>query len=486
MAHLDISHRVERLRQWMAEHQIDAMIVPTNDPHDSEYPAEYWLCRAWLTGFDGSAGTAVVTATAAALWTDSRYFLQAASQLDGTPFELMRDGEPTTPSLPEWIASQTLGETPAQGEVRIGCTAEIFMADLFDTLAQHNADFRPVATPDPFALIWPDRPALPASPIYRHEAQWTGASVGEKIAHAWAAYDKKGEKADFIVLNDLAEVAWLLNLRASDIEFNPVFYAYLVLGREGAHLFTALGRLDPAIAESLQQEGVACHEYAEIYDFIAARQDAHLTYGCPARMHRGLVAQLEAAPCQLITVINAVGQLKARKNSAELAGFRQAMLADGVALVRFLRWIEEQGQQQRLPELTEYAVSEQLRAFRAENADFIGLSFATIAGYAAHGAIVHYEAEAEGSAHLAPRGLLLLDSGAQYRSGTTDITRTLALGSLSDEERLAYTLVLKGHIALSRMRFPEGTTGLQLDTAARYAMWQEGYDYGHGTGHGVG
>lgn len=487
-----IHDRVAALRQWMRTHQLNAFIIPSGDPHNSEYPAAHWKCREWVTGFDGSAGTAVVTLHHAALWTDSRYFLQAEQQLVETPFTLMRDGESDTPDLTEWLRNILASETATSLEKggKIGFCAETCGLDFYQSLTETFEPDQLVSTADPFCEIWPDRPALPHSPLYRQPEKYVSQSAREKLA-AFCSAQEENEKETYLVVSELAEIAWLLNLRASDVDYNPVFMAYLVVNRHRTLLFTNTDRVDADIRNYLAEQGVELHEYAAVFQFVEHLPQTPCRFLVTPSINLAIYHPLKTAAEETSSLTldfqtQTVTATKAIKDAAEIEGFREAMVADGVALVRFRCWLDELVKNGKIAEETELTIEQKLTALRADHPDFRGLSFATIAGYAAHGAIVHYEATPETAARLENKGLLLLDSGAQYLSGTTDITRTIALGDLTDEERRIYTLVLKGHIALSRMRFPTGTTGLQLDTAARAALWQEGLDFGHGTGHGVG
>lgn len=473
-----IKKRLRSLRRWMAEEGYDAFVVPTVDPHDSEYTPEHWKAREWLTGFDGSAGTAVVTNAEAALWTDSRYFLQAEQQLEDTTFCLMREGLDGTPSPGEWLSAR-FAESGRVGYYGGMMTTELSEA-LFGGLPAGCVLV--CSDTDPFDCIWTDRPGLPVTDIVLHPESLAGISAAEKLRTVWQqAVRDCGEDA-VVMLNDLSEIAWVLNLRAADIDYNPLFVSYLVIGRKRATLFTDERRVTPETREYLMQLGVRTARYKgwrhELED-MSPRD----TVVFPRGMNLRVIDCCRRLGLRHVIADSPVPALRAVKTEAEQVGFRRAMERDGVAMVRFLRWLQEAVPQGRE---TELSIDRRLTAFRAEQAGFCGLSFATIAGYGPHGAIVHYEASGETAARLEPRGLLLLDSGAHYVDGTTDLTRTVALGPVTNEERRVYTLVLKGHIALSRCRFPEGTTGIQLDLAARYAMWREGYDFGHGTGHGVG
>ncbi len=404
------------IRKWLKAEGLDALVVPTDDPHGSEYLAEHWQCRRWLTGFTGSAGTAVVTQSEALMWTDSRYWLQAEEQLAGTEFKLMRDG--VDEDVQKWLRAHAPN-------------AEWSNDELFDA-------------------IWTDRPALPLTTAWVMPDEVAGESAASKLESLVAYLQEKGQFDIYIC--DLAEIAWLLNIRGNDIAYNPYVISFLRVAANGEHVLYVHEQQVEGIKDYLSDLGISIEPYDETW-----------------------------AQCRENTP---VGEWKAVKNAVEQEGFRRAHLRDGVAMVRFFRRLRDEVEQGA--PVTEMWVDKELTALRAQQEGFLSLSFETIAGYAEHGAIVHYEATPETDAALHASGLLLLDSGAHYDCGTTDITRTIALGTPTDEERRVYTLVLKGHLQLQAMHFPQGTTGLQLDTAARMAMWREGYDFGHGTGHGVG
>lgn len=467
-----ISARVNSLREWMRRQtpQIDAYVIPTADAHGSEYIAAHWQSREWLTGFTGSAGLAVVTLTEAALWTDSRYWLQAEEELRDTPFRLMRDGDAGVPSPVEWLCEQ-VSERP----YRVAAPADVLSQADAEELRQSGLELC-LTLPDAFDAIWEDRPALPAETIDIQLLQWAGVSVKDKLAQAATLLrEKVGTEKDYLI-HDLSDIAWLLNLRGRDIPYNPVFVAFLLfLNRDNRFvLFTHGETLTEAAREQLQEAGV------EVKPYVSASQNVHVsttvfspsaTFAFDLTRAAGFVA----SPFE---------RLRAVKNDAERDGFREAMLRDGVALVRFLReWENRRAAGEALSEMDADRI---LTACRAAQPGFEQLSFPTIAGYGPHGAIVHYEAEPATAATVEARSLLLLDSGAQFDCGTTDITRTLSCGELTREEREVYTLVLKGHLALAALSFPEGTCGLQLDLAARSPLWKAGLDFGHGTGHGVG
>ena len=444
-----ICKRVAQVRATLIgrEHGVETLIVPTMDPHNSEYVAGHWQTRQWLTGFTGSAGTAVLTADEALLWTDSRYWLQAEMQLEGTPFRLMREGEDQ--DIAAWLAEHATGS--------IGFPADMMVPSLFAELFPGKLGTRATALrANSFDALWTDRPPLPLSQVERMPDALAGETAGSKLQRITGWLRERGLLSLF--MSDLSEICWTLNLRADDIPYNPFFVGFLMLNTGGRHrLYAHAEQFSAPLRDYLETLGIDMRPYAE-----------------GLRMQRSRLRKKEGE--------SPVPAFRARKNATEQEGFRQAHLRDGVVLVRFLREMDEEDGR----EWTELNVDERLTALRAEQPGFRGLSFGTIAACGPHGAVVHYEATPESSVSLPRRGFLLIDSGAHYDCGTTDITRTVALGPLTEEERRVYTLVLRGHLQLQHMRFPENTTGLQLDTAARMAMWREGYDYGHGTGHGVG
>ena len=469
-----MSSPLSLLRHWMQAQGIAAFYIPTSDPHNSEYIDRHWQTRAWLTGFTGSAGVAVVTQKRAALWTDSRYFIQASEQLKGSGFTLMRMGETDTPSIDQWLKEED--------EALILYATDLTFSEKVP--ASHFA-----TTPlDPFADIWPSRPALTMRPIEAHPLALAGESVANKLAHLRNdienTYAPKSTYA--LVLNDLSQIAWLLNLRGSDIDYNPVFHAYFILLPEGGVLCCDAERLSEAAERQLTDCDIAVAAYDDLDAILETLAGETATWYLPQTMNACVGKILHNLDADTKGFSDTIGLRRSIKNEAEIAGLRRAMEQDGVALVRFRRWLDETIKAGTLNTLTEVDIDERLTAFRAESPRFRSRSFATIAGYGAHGAIVHYEAKPETAARLEPHGLLLLDSGAQYIDGTTDITRTIALGALTEEEQRVYTLVLKGHIGLSRLQFPCDMVGIQLDSVARQPIWEAGYDYGHGTGHGVG
>ena len=461
----------------MRREKLDAFIFPSTDPHHSEYVPDRWKGRQWISGFDGSAGTAVVTLPSAALWTDSRYFLSATKQLEGTEFQLMKLRMPGTPTIAQWIGD----ELRAFGGTSVGVDG---MVNTLDDTESLIADLRreggiTVRTNlDILNNIWVDRPAIPTNKVTVHPMTYAGETAKSKLARVRQALREL--HADGMLVSALDDVAWTLNLRGTDVHCNPVFVAYLLIDSDHATLYCDKEKLSADVTSYLNDQGVATAQYADVrkglkdyfeYNILLDPKETSYTL---AKLVNTKEVVRQASP---------IPAMKAVKNGTEIAGFRHAMLKDGIAMVKFLRWLKpavEAGGQ------TEMSVSQKLTDLRAEQPLFRDISFDTIAGYAEHGAIVHYEATPDTDAALQPRGFLLLDSGAQYEDGTTDITRTIPLGPLTDEERRVYTLVLKGHIQLELCKFPCGASGTQLDILARSAMWREGMNYMHGTGHGVG
>ena len=470
-----ITERIGRLRQCLREQSLSAFIIPSTDPHSGEYVPDHWKTREWVSGFTGSAGTAVITLDDAALWTDSRYFLQAADQLDGTGIRLMKDRLPDTPSIPEWLGQSlspgavvgvdgwvnTIGETQA----------------LREALAREGLTLR--TDYDPVTRLWDNRPALPGTPVSIHPLEYAGVACHKKLAAIREKLLARG--ADGILLSTLDDIAWTLNMRGNDVHCNPVFVSYLLITSQESILYVRAEKLTTEVKAYLAQEGVNTEDYDDLQEDLRDYPYATLSLD-PGRTNEA-VRQAVNPLTKVLLEESPVPLMKAVKNEAEIRGFHAAMLRDGVAMVKFLKWLEEavpQGNE------TEMSIDRKLYECRAEQPLFRGISFDTIAGYKEHAAIVHYEATPETDKPLAPEGLLLLDSGAQYADGTTDITRTIALGETTDDERRDYTLVLKGHIGLTRACFPQGTCGTQLDVLARQAMWREGANFLHGTGHGVG
>lgn len=459
------------LRKLMADKGISAFITPSTDPHSGEYVPKYWESRAWISGFTGSAGTAVVTTDKAALWTDSRYFLQAAEQIEGTDFVLMKDKVEGTPSVAEWLGDVLPKGTvvAVDGWVNTMTAVEELAKELQAKGLALVTDFAP------YDEIWESRPQLPLDPVFIQPMEYAGETAHSKIERIRAEIYKSG--ADSILISMLDEVAWTLNLRGSDIEYNPVFVSYLFITDFEAVLYVNKSKISDAVAAYLEGQGVVIKEYTEIENDLRATSHKVMVQKDKTNAH--------IAECIADKIIHdcPVSTMKIMKNEAEIKGYRSAMLKDGLAMVKWMKWVvpavEAGGQ-------TELSLDEKLYQCRAEQDLFKGVSFASIMGYAAHGAIVHYEPTEETDIPVEPKGLLLIDSGAQYQDGTTDITRTIPLGPLTWEERRDYTLVLRGFINLGRAVFPRGTYGSQLDCLARTPMWRYGLNYLHGTGHGVG
>ncbi|MBO4820327.1 MAG: aminopeptidase P family protein [Prevotella sp.] len=472
-----IRKRVEALRKWMSQEHLDAFIFPSTDPHNGEYVPEHWKGREWISGFNGSAGTAVVTSDSAALWTDSRYFIAAQEQLEGTGFALMRERIPGTPDIPEWLDSQWDDKPRRVGIDGMACCHNMVCA------MAHDMELRGiqlVTDLDPLGKVWEDRPPIPRHPVVVHPMEYAGESTKDKICRIRTAL--KERFCDAILVTTLDDIAWTLNLRGSDVHCNPVFVAYLLITQEEATLFVNPEKVDGQVLKYLGTQGVGCDDYDRVGECLQALAKGVLLLDPDAVNH----TLWQQAGCEVRPAASPIPAMKAVKNAAETEGYRKAMERDGVAMVKFLRWLDEKLERGEVDTLTEMAVDRQLTAFRAEQPLFRGISFDTIAGYGFHGAIVHYEATEETDATLQAKGFLLLDSGGQYLDGTTDITRTIALGPLTEEERRVYTLVLKGHVRLQMLKFPDGACGSQLDAVARSPLWEEGLNFLHGTGHGVG
>lgn len=472
----ETASRLAALRAEMKRAGVDAAIIPQADPHMGEYLASHWQVRRWLSGFNGSAGTLVVPAAAPAmLWTDSRYFLQAARQLEGTEIVLMKEGIPGTPSIEEWLAANL------QSGATVGVDAMLFSTGSLRSLrkALKARDIRLETTFDPVDTLWPDRPALPKCEVFVHDEKYAGRPASAKIADALEAARMHG--ADAVFISALDQVAWLLNIRSRDVRYNPVVTSYVYLGPEGNVLFVDPDKITPEVDAYLKAQGVDTRPYAAVRSFIFGLSTRRHVLLDPASTAYGI---LEAFGERAVEATSPISMPKACKNEVQIEGIRNAMRRDGVALVHSL--MELESRMAAGETVTELDVAEILRRRRGEQPLFFDESFGTIAGYGPHGAIVHYEADEETVATLRPEGLLLIDSGAQYLDGTTDITRTICLGDPTQQERSDFTLVMKGHIALARAVFPEGTCGTQLDALARQYLWQHGLSYLHGTGHGVG
>ena len=461
----------------MKREHLAAFIFPSTDAHQSEYVADHWMGRAWISGFDGSAGTAVVTMHSAALWTDSRYFLAAEEQLKGTEFQLMKLKIPGTLSIAEWLGKELQDvdspEVGLDGWVNSYSSTSGLIADL------RKAGGITVRTNfDPLEEIWKDRPSIPLKPVEIQPMEFAGEDVYSKIKRIRLAL--RAQHADGMLVSALDDIAWTLNLRGTDVHCVPVFVSYLLIASDKVSLFVDEAKVSSEIRAYLESNGVSIYKYNKVEEGLKAYSE----YNILLDGNETSYYLWKAVRCQeIVQASSPIPAMKAVKNEAEIAGYRSAMLKDGVAMVKFLKWllpaVEAGGE-------TEISIDKKLTALRAEQKLFRDISFDTIAGYQAHGAIVHYEATPETDIPLKPEGLLLLDSGAQYQDGTTDITRTIALGPITEEMKHIYTLVLKAHIQLELAKFPDGASGTQLDALGRECMWREGFNFLHGTGHGVG
>ena len=472
-----IEQRLEALRQLMHREHLAAFIFPSTDPHSGEYVPEHWKGRQWISGFNGSAGTAVVTLEDAAVWTDSRYFIAAEEQLHGTEFKLMKDGMPGTPSIAEWLADK----------LKYTNNTEVALDGMVNTLNEVNAlkeELRKLGgltlrtNLDPLKTIWTNRPEIPTNKVELQPLELAGEETRHKIERIRMAL--RAVHADGTLVSTLDDVAWTLNLRGSDVECNPVFVAYLLIEQQRTTLYINKEKLTNEVYNYLLSQQIDVEDYADVTKGLANYAEYNILLD-PNTTNYTLAKMVK---CQeIVTMPSPVPALKAVKNEAEIRGFRNAMLKDGIAMVKFLKWLKpavEAGNE------TEMSLDDKLTSLRAEQPLFKGKSFETIVGYEAHGAIVHYEATPETNIPVKPHGLVLIDSGGQYQDGTTDITRTIALGDTTPEQRTAYTLVLKGFINFAMLKFPDGATGTQLDATARLPLWREGMNYLHGTGHGVG
>lgn len=472
-----INQRLECLREVMKREHLAAFIFPSTDAHQSEYVADHWIGRAWISGFNGSAGTAVVTMHSAALWTDSRYFLAAEEQLQGTEFQLMKLKIPGTPSIAEWLGKELMDvdspEVGLDGWVNSYSSTCGLIADL------RKAGGITVRTNfDPLEEIWKDRPFIPLKPVEIQPMEYAGEDISSKIVRIRKAL--RAQHADGMLVSALDDIAWTLNLRGTDVHCVPVFVSYLLIASDKVSLFVDETKISSEVRAYLESNGVSIYKYNKVEEGLKAYSE----YNILLDGNETSYYLWKAVRCQeIVQASSPIPAMKAVKNEAEIAGYRRAMLKDGVAMVKFLKWllpaVEAGGE-------TEISIDKKLTALRAEQNLFRDISFDTIAGYQAHGAIVHYEATPETDIPLKPEGLLLLDSGAQYQDGTTDITRTIALGPITEEMKHIYTLVLKAHIQLELAKFPDGASGTQLDALGRECMWREGLNFLHGTGHGVG
>ena len=470
-----IKERVHALRIAFRPNNIKAFIIPSTDPHLSEYVAPYWMSREWISGFTGSAGTAVILMDKAGLWTDSRYFLQAEKELEGSGITLYKEMLPETPSITKFLCQNL---KPGES---VSIDGKMFSVQQVEQMKEDLAPYQLQVNlfSDPLKNIWKDRPSMPDAPAFIYDVKYAGKSCGEKVAAIRTELKKKGIFALF--LSSLDEIAWTLNLRGSDVHCNPVIVSYLLVTQDEVVYFISPEKITQEVNEYLQEQQVSLRKYDEAESFLNSFTGENILID-PKKTNYAIYSAINPA-CKVVRGESPVTLLKAIRNEQEIAGIHHAMQRDGVALVKFLKWLEASvlsGKE------TELSVDRKLHEFRAAQPLYMGESFDTIAGYKEHGAIVHYSATEESDVTLQSKGFLLLDSGAQYLDGTTDITRTIALGELTEEEKTDYTLILKGHIALAMAKFPAGTRGAQLDVLARMPIWSHGMNFLHGTGHGVG
>lgn len=473
----DISNRLAEIRVELDRESLGAYIFTSTDPHNGEYVPDHWKCREYVSGFDGSAGTVVVAGLDAALWTDSRYFLAAERQLRFSGIQLMKERIAGTPTIPEWLSQRLM----VSGKTEVGIdgwtNSYAFVQELKQEMRSHGG-ITVRTNYNPLDYVWNDRPARPSSKVVLHDVAYAGENIYRKLKRLRSFLAEHSLQA--ILISSLDDIAWLLNLRAADVHCNPVFVSYLVVAHHDAALYIDASRLSEQAATYLNRNNITVLPYEDVSHAFEHLDNFDKVLMDPNETPYTLYAK---TPCRKADIPSPLPMMKAVKNEVEIKGFDNAMMRDGVAMVQFLRWLRpavEAGGQ------TEISVSDKLRELRASQDLFVDLSFDTIAGYQEHGAIVHYEATPATDMPLRPEGLLLLDSGAHYLDGTTDITRTIALGPVTDEQRLVYTLVLKGNIQLAMLKFPKGASGTQLDALARKDMWSYGYNYLHGTGHGVG
>lgn len=473
---MTIIERITALREVLKLNGLKAFIVPSTDPHMSEYVAPHWETRQWISGFTGSAGTVVITENEAGLWTDSRYFLQANEQLQGTGIDLYKEKLPETPTIAEFLQARL-----SKGDI-VGIDGQVFSLATAKAMGQElgekGIELKSVA--DPFENIWDNRPPIPQNLVFILPFQYTGEGCQEKVERI--RQQMKKDNIDVTLITALDEIAWVLNLRGNDVHCNPVFVSFLLVSHQDVKLYIDECKLTPEVKSYLNDCEVKVYPYMEFYSDLEQNTNTNKVLADPAYLNYAIYQDLSPL-CELIEHKTYVALMKAIRNQTEIGNLHRAMIKDGVALVKFLKWLDTEAD---IYHETEMSVDRQLHAFRAAQADYIGESFDTIAGYGAHGAIVHYEATPETDAALEPKGFLLLDSGAQYLDGTTDITRTIPLGHLTQEEKEDYTLILKGHIDLAMAIFPERTRGAQLDILARQPIWRHRMNYLHGTGHGVG
>lgn len=477
-----IRERIVRLQELMKERGIDYYVIPSDDYHSSEYVHAYFKCREYMSGFNGSAGTLIVSADGAGLWTDGRYFLQAETQLKGSGIVLYRSGEKGVPTVTKYLADKLVdgGVLGFDGRVITKSFVDRLFAALDDRKRGASESVTLHYDEDLVDLVWENRPALDAWPAYELDVRFAGESRADKLARVRAELAK--QEADCLILTSLDDIAWLLNIRGGDVAYNPVVRSYFLLEKNGGILYMDQKACPPELTASLKNDNIVIKDYNAVYEDVGALDDGTIVQWDEQVVNYTLIQKLNPA-CTVIPHENPTLLFKACKNPTEVENMRKAHVKDGVALCKFLCWLEK-----AVPEgnVTELSAAEKLEEFRCEQENYRGQSFEPIIGYGEHGAIIHYSATKESSVTLQSEGFVLMDTGGQYLEGTTDVTRTVALGKLTDEQKKHFTAVLKGNLNLKSARFMEGTTGLNLDFLARKALWEMGLDYRHGTGHGVG
>ncbi len=471
---MTVNERIAALRRAMRAHQLDAYIIPSSDPHQSEYVSEHWKSREWISDFTGSAGTVVITHEHAGLWTDSRYFLQAEEQLAESDMELHRMTIGKGLEYDKWLAEQL-----PKGS-RVGCNGLLFSKNQikYINIGFEAKQLEIVTDVRLINDIWEDRPSLPQAEIFEHDIEFAGKSRGDKLAEI--REEMKRMHCDYYMISALDEIAWLFNLRGRDVECNPVFYAYALITSTESFLFTNIDKLLAELRSSLSKDGVQLLPYEQVTTYLNTLDSTKTLLLDPFTTS---IRLSELVPCRRLERESIVRWTKAIKNDTEIAHFRTTLVKDGLALVHAYRWLEAETKQRSVSEVE---FGDKLAEFRAQQKYYYGESFHPIVGYQGNGAIVHYRAMPETCAQIEAEGMLLVDSGGQYFDGTTDITRTITLGNPTQEQKTHFTRVLKGHINLAAARFPAGTNGVQLDAFARSPLWEDGMNYSHGTGHGIG
>ncbi|MDW3648574.1 MAG: aminopeptidase P family protein [Bacteroidia bacterium] len=466
---------LEALKRQLSDRGLFALIIPNTDPHQSEYIADYWRVMKFLTGFSGSTGNVVISSDFAGVWTDSRYFLQAESQLKGSGYELVKLKIPHTPEYIDWITEK------APEHAKVGIDARLFSLALYRRMEKRFAKkgIEIVDVGDLISDLWPARPEIPLTPIFIHDQSFAGKSRASKLREL--REEMKAKAADYTFISSLDDIAWLYNIRGNDVDYNPTPLCFSLIGLTEATLYINPSKVSDDITEILEQD-VKLRPYEEISDSLAKIEGGQSLFLDPGKSNKAALSSI-SNEVKLLEGMNLTTLPKALKNETEISHIREVMIKDGIAMCKFLMWLESHIGKEKI---TEVSAAEKLEAFRAEQPNFKGPSFGTIAGYKGNGAIVHYSAEESSCAELHADGIFLLDSGGQYLDGTTDITRTLALSEPKENERRDFTLVLKGHIGIATAVFPAGTRGQQIEASARRALWKYGLNYGHGTGHGVG